>query len=302
MEIYADAKFPGPLLHAGLHTPGGHTMRRMKFTLLATAAALLVPAQACINISDVNLDGKKMEFGEDMAWASKASLLPDRANAVSFQKWEKELATKMAGTPTVRERSDYGGVLVFLGHFQKAREVLEAAEQAEPGDYAVASNLGTAYELLGENAKALEWIRKGIERKADSHHGTEWVHVKILEAKLALAGDPKWLETHTVLGLDYGRDARPVRIGEAPAAKEKYTVLHGLSYQLRERLKFVKAPDPLVGDLLFNLANETAVLGAAKQALGIYELAAEYKSPDAALLKQRTEYVRSLVTKGKKRR
>lgn len=274
----------------------------MKSVLLATATALLVPAHACINISDVNLDGKKMEFGEEMVWASKASLLPDRTNTVSFQKREKELAVKMAGKPTIRERSDYGGVLVFLGQFAKAREVLEAAEQAEPGDYAVASNLGTAYELLGENAKALEWIRKGIERKADSHRGTEWVHVKILEAKIALGGDPKWLETHTVLGLDYGRDARPVRVGEAPAAKEKYTVLHGLSYQLRERLKFVKAPDPLVGDLLFNLANETAVLGAAQQALGIYELAETYKAPDAALLKKRDGYVRSIVAKGKKRR
>ena len=274
----------------------------MRSIFLATAAALLAPAQACINISDVNLDGKKMEFGEDMAWASKASLLPDRVNTVSFQKREKELAAKMAGTPTIRERSDYGGVLIFLGQFQKAREVLEAAEQAEPGDYAVASNLGTAYELLGENGKALEWIRKGIERKADSHRGTEWVHVKILEAKLALASDPKWLETHTVLGLDYGKDARPVRIGDAPTAKEKFTVLHGLSYQLRERLKFVKAPDPLVGDLLFNLANETAVLGAAQQALGIYELAADYKAPDAALLKKRADYVRSITTKNKKRR
>ena len=269
----------------------------MKSILLATAAALLVPAQACINISDVNLDGKKMEFGEDLAWASKASLLPQRANTVSFQAREKDLAAKMAGTPTIRERSDYGGVLVFLGQFQKAREVLEAAEQAEPGDYAVASNLGTAYELLGENAKALEWIRKGIERKPGSHGGTEWVHVKILEAKIALASDPKWLETHTVLGIGYGPDARPAWLGVAPSAKEKFTVLHGLSYQLRERLKFVKAPDALVGDLLFNLANETAVLGAAQQALGIYELAAEYKAPDAALLKQRTDYVRSIVAK-----
>lgn len=283
----------------------GITVARMKTPLcIAIATALLVPAQACINISDVNLDGKKMEFGEGLAWASKASLLPQRANTVSFQTREKELAAKMAGKPAVRERSDYGGVLVFLGQFQKAREVLEAAEQAEPGNYAVASNLGTAYELLGENAKALEWIRKGIERKPGSHGGTEWVHVKILEAKLALAADPKWLETHTVLGLDYGRDARPARIGGAPAVKETYTVLHGLSYQLRERLKFVKAPDALVGDLLFNLANETAVLGATQQALGLYDLAAEYHAPDAVLLKQRADYVRSVVakTKTKKRR
>ena len=92
----------------------------------------------------------------------------------------------------------------MLAHSASSRKhgsVLEAAEAAESGDYAVASNLGTTYELLGDNVKALEWIKKGLERNPKAHGGTEWVHVKNLEAKNgSLADDPKWLESHTVLG------------------------------------------------------------------------------------------------------
>ncbi|MEO6738607.1 MAG: hypothetical protein ABIP20_00035 [Chthoniobacteraceae bacterium] len=95
---------------------------------IVIASVLLMPAQACINISDVNLDGKKMEFGEDLAWASKPLLLPQRANTEPFQKREGELAARMTGTPTTCERKDYDGMLVFFGQFQKARDVFEAAE------------------------------------------------------------------------------------------------------------------------------------------------------------------------------
>jgi Flp pilus assembly protein TadD len=78
----------------------------------------------------------------------------------------------MAGSPTVVDRADYGGVLLHLRQFGKAREVLVEAERLHPGNYQVAANLGTAYELLGDDENALVWIRKGIERNPDSHYGT----------------------------------------------------------------------------------------------------------------------------------
>jgi len=45
-------------------------------------------------------------------------------------------------------------------------------------------DLGTAYELAGKNEPALRWIREGLRRNPNSHKGTEWLHVKILEAKI----------------------------------------------------------------------------------------------------------------------
>ena len=44
-----------------------------------------------------------------------------------------------------------------------------------------------------------------LKRNAQSHYGTEWLHELILEAKIALAYDPTWLQTHTVLRIDFGQ-------------------------------------------------------------------------------------------------
>jgi len=257
------------------------------------------PALACINISGINLDGKPIEVGESFLGAQKAYLQPNAKQQEEDKKrWENrrgDLEKKIAAGPGVRDRSDYGGVLAMLGEFAKAKEVLEAAEAAEPGNYAVAANLGTVYELLGDDAKALEWIRKGIERNPSSHKGTEWVHVKILEAKQSISKDPKWLETNTVLGLDYGTDARPA--AKSQPADTKYYLVGSLSYQLRERMQFVKAPDALVGDLLFNLGNELAVIGTAQMAKDVYELALKYGAPHKELVQQRFEFVSDVIAK-----
>ena len=60
-----------------------------------------------------------------------------------------------------------------------------ALERRYPGHHETAANLGTALELAGHDAPALQWIRIGIRRNADEHYGSEWLHVRILEAKIA---------------------------------------------------------------------------------------------------------------------
>jgi hypothetical protein len=104
------------------------------------------------------------------------------------------------------------------------------------------------------------WIKEGIKRDPSDHEGTEWLHVKILEAKIAIAKDPSWLKNNSVLGLNFGKN-------ELPSKPEKLPLDHlGKSYslvdtgkaidiQLRERLKFVSPPNALIGDLFFTWAN-----------------------------------------------
>ena len=110
----------------------------------------------------------------------------------------------------------------------------------KPGLYATAANLGTAYELAGELADALTWIREAIARNAASHAGTEWLHVAILETKLRLQRDSTWLVHHSVL------DAAP--------AHSKEDILHAIEYQLNERLRFVTPIDAVVSDLFYQAA------------------------------------------------
>lgn len=225
-----------------------------------------------------------------------------RMIAIDLDSWkaqEAELAKDLE-TADFKHRSDYAVALLHLGRVPEAIEILEQVERDQPGEYIVAANLGTAYELNGENEKALEWIKKGIELNADSHYGTEWVHVKILEAKLKMAEDPDWLKTHTVLGIDFGSDSHLAEpkidlIGPDGKQLTLERVAGDVKYQLSERLKFVPPQEPIVGDLLFDLANLIALTDVVEHAIPIYEFAEEYGVRDPELLNTRVEHFQKLV-------
>src|SRR5262245_17276322 len=84
-----------------------------------------------------------------------------------------------------------------------------------------------------------------MRRNPGSHHGTEWLHVAILESKIQREQDPAYFEKHSVLNLDY----RVLNIGAKEILisghqRELIEVLDALQYQLSERLKFIKTADP----------------------------------------------------------
>lgn len=172
--------------------------------------------------------------------------------------------------------------LVFAGRFAEALPLLEKAEEIAPGDYSIAANLGTTYELTGDNASALRWIREAVKRNPASHHGTEWVHVLVLEAKLRAAARslaagngpaerllpvPDRLKEETMI--EAGGERRPAR-----------EVREAISYQLRERMVFVKPKDVPVADLLFSLAVLNANLVSVESAKDVLALAELYGFSD----------------------
>lgn len=166
--------------------------------------------------------------------------------------------------------------LVHLGQNKEAIEILEKSEKNNPGNYATATNLGTAYELNGENHKALEWIKEAVDRNKKSHQGTEWLHVKILEAKIAMEKDADWIKTHSVLGVDF--DANPQALPTDHLGQEKTLneVEEALIYQLHERLEFVKPPEPIVADLLAALSKVFALKRTAEHASALKDLSIKY--------------------------
>jgi tetratricopeptide (TPR) repeat protein len=185
-----------------------------------------------------------------------------------------------------RVKNDLATSLAHTGEAGEAVRLLEEIEAEKPGLYATASNLGTAYELSGDNEKALQWIREGIARNPDSHERSEWLHVMILQAKLAIAQDPKWLESHSVLQWegrpDPGQPLDPALVANSISGNrgEKLSVEQvkaALTYQLHERLQFVNAPDVIVGALLLDLGD---MISAEKSgeggAYGVFQLASHY--------------------------
>ena len=271
----------------------------MKRLLIALAVlAVAAPLPACINTFGTDLKGEVVETfltADDLVdYLTK----PDGPN---WRAQKKKLSRNLSQA-SIEQQNDYAAALLHLGEIQPALAILVRIEQTRPGLYATATNLGTAYELAGKNEHALSWIRAGIRRNPESHEGSEWLHVAILEAKLAMAANPGWLRTHSVLGLDFGSAAVPRMPARFPSGNKGQTLdaretRHAIHVQMAERLQFVGPPDPIVGDLLFDYANLLMLTDTMENAAAIYKLALRYDTPRAELAQQRLAHAR-LVLKG----
>lgn len=115
---------------------------------------------------------------------------------------------------------------------------------------------------------------------------------EILEAKLKRAEDPTWLQHHSVLGVDFGRDPQPIHppdpvnvgIGGTRSLK---SLKQSIEYQLGERLGFVAAPDPIVADLLFDLGNILAFIEVVEVAAAVYDESLKFSSEQKQLVRER---------------
>ncbi len=175
------------------------------------------------------------------------------------------------------DRSDYSVALMYLGRYKEAVELLQKLEKENPGQYFIAANLGTAYELSGNNEEALHWIKEGIHRNPDSHKGTEWLHARILETKIAQEKDADYFKKHSVLELQAEDIGGSVTIdGQKFSSKE---VADAIQYQLEERLQFVKPPNDVVANLLYDYAAIEAATATLESAEKLLQMAVEYGYP-----------------------
>jgi tetratricopeptide (TPR) repeat protein len=203
----------------------------------------------------------------------------------------------MATNATFKNQSDYAAALMHLGRVKEAIAILEPLVKRYGGEYEINANLGTAYELDGQLEKALHYISRGIEINEASHMGTEWLHVKILEAKIALAKNPEWLRNNSVLGYSFGEadvPVLPLALKGDPREGKARQVAEAIAYQMRERLQFVRPPDATVHDLLFDLGNIVAVEDVVETAIPIYQFAATFGSVRKPLIDRRVSHFQSL--------
>jgi tetratricopeptide (TPR) repeat protein len=247
--------------------------------LIALVSIVAAPALACINDYAPNQKAvaRSMSFAEELF---KVELIEPWTTR------RDRLRKEVEAGGDYKVRNDLASALMHTGDPKAAIQILEGIEKTNPGLYRTASNLGTAYELAGENGKALEWIRKGIQANASSHVGSEWIHVKILEAKLSASKDPDQGIEGSVLGLAFGNQSKPEQPTSLPKGNSGETITleqidAGLKYQLHERLQFVKAPDPFVASLLFDLGNIIALKSAnLGMGQGLFGLAQAYANSE----------------------
>lgn len=257
---------------------------------VSTAACLILVssfAQACLWIEGITAEGQKVRLeGVPL----DRLLVPEDKKEQAEQVMHALRAKVDAQTASAKEVSDFAGALTLLGRYEQALALLKKAESEKPGLYEVAANLGTTYELSGDDAEGLRWIREAVRRNPSSHSGTEWLHIAILEAKIKLTRDRKWLVAHCIADFDFGTQDRPAA-PRLPAGRTKTDCLSALIYQLNERVDLVAPPDPIVADLFFALGNFAASTRPIAEARFAYEQSLRYGHPQTELVQSRLRWL-----------
>ena len=233
-----------------------------------------VQGQSCVNYS-----GSGTTFNG--AWTSGASpyRLVELRRALSrdLQRDGAQMEAELRNPTNFNDRSDYSIALMYIGRSKEAVELLKTLEKEQPGHYFIAANLGTAYELTGNNEEAARWIAEGIRRNPESHEGTEWLHLKILEAKIAQEKDPDYFKKHSVLDLRPEHAGSEILIGQERLSPDQ--VMKAIQHQLTERMQFVKPPDAALASLLFDYAAIAAATSTLESAETILHMAVDYGYP-----------------------
>lgn len=220
-------------------------------------------SSACINEYGTSLNGT-VTYSE----AGGGAPPPRELDQYALRKKCGELLSEYHKTGNLEAWSDHGAKLLYLHEYEAGKQVFIALERRDPGHYATAANLGTAYELLGNIDSAYYWMSRAVDIYPGSHGGSEWIHLKILEAKR----NGTFENGTSVLELDFGQSDKPA-IADAASLYELRNQIYG---QLYERMYFIKPPNAIMGSLLFDLGNASAIIYNTQSALDCYKAAADY--------------------------
>lgn len=243
-----------------------------------------IRATACINNVTELKDGAvitKDKFGFDVPYGHIFIVENLEAEAMRLDSLWK-------ATKDVDYYSDYGLIKVAQGKYKEAKEIYLEIERIKPGRFETASNLGTVYELLGEYRNALRWINTAIKIEPLSHVDSEWLHVKILEARIN--GGDAYIASDFLLNTSFGDDTIPkTDLNQSQLLKLKSE----LFYQLNEQLTYHKYKDKVLAHLLFDLGNALLALNRVNAAVEVYEMANAYGYSNY-LFDLRYEYAKNL--------
>lgn len=276
--------------------------RVLRSGVLALALLASQHAGACVNAFGTDIEGRR--FHASHATGDRlAKALSTDATRSYWVLAKDRYKDKAIDAPSYESATNYGVSLLYQGHTVPAMQLFLKLEQLYPGRPQTAANLGTALELAGHDAVALKWIRLGMRRDVGEHHGTEWLHARILEAKIADAAG-RWDRKRSIAGIAFtdallpplpvampaGNDGKPVKPNELDRA---------FHYQLAERMQFVRPKDWVVGNLLSDWATLNLAGGPIENAKALHGLALRYGAPRSVLWAERTAHVDQVLSKVK---
>ena len=274
-------------------------MRTWGWRLLgALALGVAVPAQACINAIGTDHQGRHFPLHEEVGERLAERLTSNSAKAFYVGSARTIIADAKA-TPDLERLTKLAILLIYQGQHAQSARLLLSIERRWPGHHETAANLGTALELAGHDAPALAWIRLGIRRNPAEHFRSEWLHVRILESKLASVNDPTRLTRQSIAGLQFGDATVPPLPTSRPAGNDgrpvsTYALNHAFAYQLGEGMQFVAPRDPVVANLLSDWAALNMAGGPMENVVALYALARRYGADTEVMARREAEANRVL--------
>jgi tetratricopeptide (TPR) repeat protein len=220
----------------------------------------------------INTETKKLKDGTIIANDPLHEFVPAGHHFVkiNFSKKQKELDALWKKTKDIDYLSDCGVVYILQGKYAKAKSLYLNIEKLSPNRYSTASNLGTVYELMGQNDSAIVWIKKAVAINPASHKNSEWIHTNILLAKLK---GGQYYTSENLIGISFGNNPIP----QTSLSKDSIQKIgFALFYQLNERMSFIKSKDKIIAQLLFDLGNIYFLSNQFSIAQQVYQKAREY--------------------------
>lgn len=201
---------------------------------------------------------------------------------------EERLADLLKEVPKTEQdilenQNDIAVCYIRLGRLDEADKILAALLKKHPTDYSVVVNLGTLYELQGKNQKALDYIRKAIAINPDSHDGSEWFHIRVLEFKL------KNVPGNTIVGRDI-LNLRSLKGSNTDIANQ-------VRYQLEERIPFTPSPNLMMAKILQEYGDYLADSITIRGAYVIYEIGMDYDKDGVLKLAERRDALKPYFKK-----
>ncbi len=117
------------------------------------------------------------------------------------------------------EQADLGALYVRLGDIPRALSVLRAAERADPTHFRIAANLGTAWQLQGDNVQAARALREAVRLAPGKYQRAEEFHLKLVQLRQRAGPGATGLDD--LFGVRYAGDGGRYEPGRLAAAERK---------------------------------------------------------------------------------
>ncbi len=231
-------------------------MPRRYLAVFAVLVALPATAGAGLHYSGepmAELPAQWRGFLLDQRMLRGVGVPPARGNPASPARLRyQEAAARLEKLTRTRpltpdELADLGAIYVRLGEPGKAVSLLRPAQRAHPNHFAIAANLGTAWQLHGDLEQAALALRQAVRLAPGKHQKAEKYHLKLVELRRRERGDVRAVDD--LFGVRYVDAKGDYTPGRLAAAEKKKLPAHAVAVAQQLALWF-----PSDARLLWQLA------------------------------------------------